>query len=59
MHDIIPCTEDTPCCMCGKKARFVEINYEAAFCSTACLDEMDKAYFAANQQKRVFEHEDF
>jgi len=30
------------CCVCGKDTPFVEMNYEAFFCSTDCLYEFEK-----------------
>lgn len=31
-----------PCCVCGEATEFVEINYEARFCSEECLAQMDE-----------------
>lgn len=31
-----------PCCVCGWETEFVEINYEAPFCSEECVAEMDR-----------------
>lgn len=30
------------CCICGKPTQFIEINYQAPFCSDECIAEMDK-----------------
>lgn len=31
-----------PCIICGYPTEFIEINYEARFCSEECVAEMDK-----------------
>ena len=31
-----------PCCVCGEPTEFVEINYEASFCSPECMKEFEK-----------------
>lgn len=31
-----------PCCVCGEHTEFVEINYEASFCSPECMKEFEK-----------------
>lgn len=30
------------CCICGKPTRYIEINYQAPFCSDKCISEMDR-----------------
>lgn len=30
------------CCVCGKPTQFIEINYQAPFCSDECVAEMDR-----------------
>ena len=29
------------CCICGKFTNFIEINYQAPFCSDECVSKMD------------------
>ena len=29
------------CCVCGERTKYIEINYEAYFCSEECLRKMD------------------
>ena len=31
----------SPCYICGKPSQYIELNYEATFCSEECLAEMD------------------
>lgn len=57
--NVIPATDERMCCMCGRKAKYIEINYEAAFCSEECIKALDKAYFEAERQEGIFENEDF
>lgn len=30
------------CCVCSQNTEYIEINYEAPFCSEECVAEMDK-----------------
>lgn len=31
-----------PCCICGCLCDYVEVDYEAHFCSEECVEEMDR-----------------
>lgn len=39
------------CCCCGELTEFVEINYQAYFCSTECEDKMTVGYVPMQQTK--------
>lgn len=39
--NIIRSRSEQPCCVCGRLTEYVEINYEAFFCSEECLAVMD------------------
>ena len=39
---ILYCDDARPCCMCGHLTHYVDICYEARFCSTECMDEFEK-----------------
>lgn len=41
-ENIIRSNHAFPCCICGSICDYVEINYEAHFCSEECVAEMDK-----------------
>ncbi len=34
--------ESCPCCICGRMTEYIELNYEAYFCSDECIREMDR-----------------
>lgn len=39
---IMRSNQKSPCCVCGEPTEFVEINYEASFCSPECMKEFEK-----------------
>lgn len=45
-RNIIYGHKERPCIICGRMTRYIEINYEAHFCSEECLKEMDKTYLS-------------
>lgn len=42
VNEVIKAEKEYVCCICGKPTHFIEINYEAPFCSDECIHEMDK-----------------
>ena len=34
-----------PCCICGKLTEYIDICYEAYFCSTECQNKMDDDFY--------------
>lgn len=34
--------ERKPCAVCGNQTEYIEINYEAPFCSEECVQTMDR-----------------
>ena len=40
--EVIISDNEHKCCICGKPTRYIEINYQAPFCSDECISEMDR-----------------
>ena len=40
--EVIVSNNEHDCCICGKPTRYIEINYQAPFCSDECIAKMDK-----------------
>ena len=45
--NVIDCDTDEPCCVCGKPAKYIEINFEAGFCSAECLAKYNDGFVRA------------
>ena len=43
--------EAQPCCVCGRMTTYIEINYEAYFCSDECVNKMDKEVYERLSEK--------
>ena len=51
--EVIVSDVDHACCVCGKPTRFIEICYEAPFCSRKCIREMDKLLIKTEEKAGV------
>ena len=38
------------CCICGRPTRFIEINYEDAFCSDECVEKLEVGLMDATHE---------
>ena len=45
-------TEMKPCLICNDPTEYIEINYEAHFCSEECVKKMDATYFEECKKTR-------
>ena len=53
-NNIIRCREQRRCCVCGHLTEYVEINYEAFFCSEECLAVMDTFYKGGKNNESIY-----
>lgn len=42
ISEVVISDKEYKCCVCGRATKYIEINYEAPFCSDECIYEMDK-----------------
>lgn len=42
LAEVIISENEHNCCICGKPTKYIEINYQAPFCSDECIREMDR-----------------
>lgn len=47
-ENMIRVNRASPCYICGCQCDYVEVNYEAYFCSEECVAEMDRRYEEAS-----------
>lgn len=52
-ENFIVSDDDRPCCVCGRPTRFVEINYQARFCSKVCIDSFEKEIFEIMHKREI------
>lgn len=46
-HECIVANTSKPCAVCGHDCHYVEICFEAYFCSALCINKMEADYWAA------------
>ena len=47
IHEVIVSDRDEPCAVCATACHFIEICFEAFFCSPECINQMEHDYWLA------------